>query len=265
MTDTLHPFIWYELLTTNADAATSFYADVAGWTITDSGQSGMDYRQLSAPDGMVGGLMPLPPEALDHGARPVWLGYIHVPDVDAAAQAIVDDGGAVQMPAMDIPGVGRIAMMRDPWGAPFYIMTPATEGESTACAMRPGHVAWNELITDDLDGAKAFYTRHFNWVLHDAMDMGEMGAYQFFAIGAGDTCGAVVGAMMRRPPMVPVSMWLYYIVTDDIDAALARAQAGGGTLVFGPQEIPGGEYIFQAMDPQGALFAMVGPRKGADA
>jgi predicted enzyme related to lactoylglutathione lyase len=94
-------FIWYELLTRDADAAQRFYGEVVGWTAINSGQPGMDYRIFDAGDGMAGGLMQINDQM--PGAKPVWLGYVAVPDVDAAVAEWTVAGGRVQMPAMDIP------------------------------------------------------------------------------------------------------------------------------------------------------------------
>ena len=58
-----------------------------------------------------------------------------------------------------------------------------------------------------------------------------------------------------------VSVWTYYIGVDDIDRAVAAINEGGGRILNGPMEIPGGEYALNAMDPQGAAFGLVGPRK----
>src|SRR3546814_7470061 len=68
----------------------------------------------------------------DHGARPTWLGYIAVEDVDASVEEIEARGGRVLMPAMDIPMVGRIAMVADPHGVPFYVMKPQGTGKRLA-------------------------------------------------------------------------------------------------------------------------------------
>ena len=87
-------FIWYELLTTDAEAARTFYADVIGWTATDSGQPAIDYRILAAAEGNVGGLMQITDDMRSAGARPVWLGYIAVDDVDRTVAAITAAGGA---------------------------------------------------------------------------------------------------------------------------------------------------------------------------
>ncbi len=120
-------FIWYELMTNDPAGAAAFYGAVVGWTIAadrDPAAGDVDYRMIGRSDGgNAGGMLALNADMLAGGARPIWIGYLHVADVDAAVAAIKADGGAVQMPAMDIP-VGRIAMVTDPQGAPFYVMAP---------------------------------------------------------------------------------------------------------------------------------------------
>jgi predicted enzyme related to lactoylglutathione lyase len=165
------------------------------------------------------------------------------------------------MPAMDLP-VGRIAMITDPQGIPIYIMTPIMppgmedmkSDVYDRCAV--GHVSWNELYTPDLDGAKAFYSKHFDFEFNSSMPMGEMGDYCFI-----DHKGEGIGAVMRKPPHVPVPGWNYYIRVADIDLAKAAAEANGGKVLNGPMEVPGGDWVINGMDPQGAAFALVGARK----
>ena len=78
-------------------------------------------------------MLTLNDEMAQHGARPVWLGYLHVEDVDATVAAIKAEGGQVMMPPWDQPGVGRLAMVTDPQGAPFYLMNPIPpEGDPDA-------------------------------------------------------------------------------------------------------------------------------------
>ncbi len=120
-------FIWYELMTPDPDAVAPFYAAVVGWTIgaAEAGlPGGMDYRMIGRTDGkFAGGVLRLSPDMVQHGAHPLWLGYLSSPDVDAHVSAIVADGGKVHMPAADLSNVGRIAMVTDPQGVPFYLMT----------------------------------------------------------------------------------------------------------------------------------------------
>ncbi len=256
-------FIWYELLTDNADAAEAFYAELIGWSVQHSEQPDMDYRIFSALDrdsgdsNEVGGLMALDEEMKAGGARPVWLGYIAVDDVDAAVAKLCAEGGSLQMPAMDIPEVGRIAMITDPQGAPFYIMKAFDDRPSLAFAAdkpRPGHCAWNELVTEDPEAAKSFYFGNFGWTKDGQMDMPE-GPYEFIRHNG------MIGAVMKRPEAMPVSAWLYYFRVPDIDAAVAITEQRGGQILFGPEEIPDGDLIIQALDPQGALFSLIGSRK----
>jgi uncharacterized protein len=255
-------FIWYELMTTDADGAKAFYDSVVGWNIGEASPEFQGYRMIGRSDGkFAGGVLPLTDEMQQHGARPMWLGYINVADVDAKVAAIEAAGGKTLM-KQDIPGIGRIAMVADPSGAPFYIMKPtppANDPNARSDVFSPDqaqHVRWNELSSADQDGATDFYARQFGWSQGDEMDMGEMGKYRMIKANS-----VIIGAIMRKPPQLPVSMWTYYIGVDNIDRAIEALTAGGGQILHGPMEIPGGEYALNAMDPQGALFGLVGPRK----
>ncbi len=248
-------FIWYELITTDPEAAATFYGAVVRWSSRDSGQADMEYRMWFAGDTPIGGLMALPAEAAARGLRPCWLGYLNVADVDAAVAAIIADGGAVHMPPTDIPQVGRFAAVADPQGAPFYVMAPLGAGPSRSFAPgEPGHGGWNELHTTDWQAALRFYGARFGWTASTSFDMGPMGTYQLFAAGGPD-----IGAMFNNDA-APRPMWLYYFNVDDITAAQARLLAAGGTLLRGPSPVPGDLWIVHARDPQGAMFALVGPK-----
>lgn len=257
-------FVWYELITPDPDGAKPFYDAVVGWDVEPQPSSeGMDYRMIRRSDGgHAGGVMRLSDDMAQHGARPVWLGYIGVDDVDASVTAAEQDGGKVMMPAWDVDGVGRMAMVTDPQGAPFYLMRPTADlaehkkDSDVFSVDQPQHVRWNELSTTDSDAAVAFYTRHFGWVQEGEMDMGAHGKYRFINHG-----GTMIGAIMPKMPEMPVTMWTYYIGVDDIDRAAEAIRSGGGQIFHGPMEIPGGEYAVNGMDPQGAAFGLVGPRK----
>ena len=255
--------IWYELMTPDAEASKAFYDSVVGWQIGEPVAEFQGYRMINrSDDRAAGGVLPLTDEMQQHGARPIWLGYIGVDDTDAAVAAIEEAGGKSLMPAMDIPNVGRIAMVADPQGAPFYVMKPIPPADKPNAQSdvfsvdQPQHVRWNELSTTDQDGAIAFYGSQFGWTQEGDMDMGEMGKYRFI-----QNRGTTIGAVMRKPPQLPVSLWTFYIGVDDIDRATEAVTSGGGRVLHGPMEIPGGEFSLNAIDPQGASFGLVGPRK----
>jgi uncharacterized protein len=259
-------FIWYELLTSDADAAADFYSTVVGWDIEASASGLMDYRMISASDGPVAGMMPLTTEMQSNGARPCWMGYILVDDVDASSANITVAGGSIHMAPWDIPGIGRMAFVADPQGVMFYIMKPTPpagnpDAQSTSfAATEPmvGHCAWNELSTTDTEGAKAFYGKEFGWVQEGEMDMGPLGKYEFWKDAEGRFG---LGAVMPKMPEMPVPFWTYYFRVPDIDTAVATITAKGGAIIQEPVEIPGGDFSMVGTDPQGAVFALVGARK----
>lgn len=248
-------FIWYELMTTDQDAAEAFYRAVVGWKMADAGQPGMRYTVLSAGDRGMGGIMAIPAEAARGGARPGWLGYVGVPDTDGAAKRIVEAGGAIHRAPDDIPSVGRFAVVADPGGALFQLLTPLPREDEPPPAepTTPGLVSWHELYAGNgQEAAFGFYSRHFGWETAELMDMGPMGKYRIFAAD-----GVPMGGMMDKPEDMPVSAWSFYVNVDRLDAAVDRIRKHGGQVLMGPHDVPGGSWIVQALDPQGAAFALV--------
>jgi predicted enzyme related to lactoylglutathione lyase len=258
MSTNVGKFVWYELITSDPKAAESFYRSVIGWETKDAGMPNMAYTLLSAGPSMVGGLMAIPEEVRAMGVPPCWTGYIHVDDVDAFAKRLVAAGGAIRRPAQDIPNVGRFAVVADPHGAVFMLFKGSmAQAPPPVPAGTTGHVGWHELYAGNLDQAWAFYSGLFGWTKADSMDMGPMGTYQIFATEG----GVPDGGMMNKPPQMPFACWTYYFNVDAADTAIARIKAGGGKITNGPQQVPGGSWIVQATDPQGAAFAIVAPKR----
>ncbi|OWK29746.1 VOC family protein [Sphingomonas mucosissima] len=247
--------IWYELLSTDPDASKTFYEAVIGWTVGPKPEGEMDYRMIEAASGdAVGGLMRLSPEMVQGGGRPMWLFYVGVDDVDATVARINQAGGSVQLPAFDMPGVGRMAMVADPQGNPLYVMRgesdePSHSWERTGM----GKCNWHELSTTDQAGSNGFYADVFGWTYPDRMTMpGDMGDYVFAAVNA-----EVIGATMKAGSQPPG--WLFYFRVPNIEEAAAKVKAGGGMVHAGPMEVPGGDRVIVASDPHGAAFGVVAP------
>lgn len=250
-------FVWYELMTSDLAAAEAFYGKVIGWTLVDSGMPGMRYVLAKAGGDDVAGLMALPPDAAAAGAQPGWIGYVGVASADASAGAAATAGGTILKAPEDIPGIGRFAVVADPNGIAFALFEPLDGGESKAFALgNPGHAGWNELQSTDWVKSWPFYSGLFGWAKADAMPMQAGEVYQLFSAGGDMGIGAMFNAIEA-----PRHAWLFYWNVEDIDAATARVTAGGGTVLMGPVEVPGGISIIQARDPQGVSFALVGPRK----
>ena len=252
-------FIWYELMTTDTDSAKAFYDAVVGWDISEGAAEYQGYRMIGRKDGgFAGGILPLTDEMQQHGARPIWLGYVNVSDTDEAIAEIEQAGGTKIMGPMDIPNVGRIAMVTDPQGAPFYVMKPippAGQEKQASDVFSPDaeqRVGWNELSTSDPVAARKFYGDRFGWGTEEYMDMGEMGEYRFIEQD-GTRIGALCGVMQGQQPK-----WRYYFRVPSISAAKDVAEQKGGTVHMGPHQVPTGDYIIIGTDPQGAEFALVG-------
>jgi uncharacterized protein len=245
-------------MTNDTKAASDFYKAVVGWNAAEFPMAdGSNYTVFSQGQTMVGGLMKLPPEAGAMGMKPCWSGYIAVDDVDADAKRIPAAGGKITREPTNIPNVGRFAVAADPGGAVFLIFKPNSDETPTPHAPgAPGFIGWHELYAGNIDREWDFYAKVFGWTKARAMDMGAMGVYQTFAID-----GVESGGMMNRPPQVPASFWNYYLGVDSVAAAKDRVTRHGGKVIMGPQEVPGGAWIIQAIDPQGAFFSLISATK----
>ncbi|MBB5709990.1 VOC family protein [Sphingomonas xinjiangensis] len=249
--------IWYELTTSDPQAAAAFYTHVVGWSAAGFGGAALtspeDYCILTAPDGQgVGGVTT---SGKSSAFAPGWGVYIGVNDVDFCVDQIVAAGGKVLDPPTTLEGVGRTALVSDPQGISFHLMRGASPEPSHAFDPKAvGRCAWHELMTPDDHAALVFYADQFGWTPDGAMPMGDMGAYSFVAHQ-----GVQIGAMMRTPPGER-SGWQFYFRITGIDAAHARVEEARGAVHMGPMEVPGGEWIVVASDPQGARFGLVGTR-----
>ncbi len=243
-------FAWYELMTSDTEAAGKFYSDVVGWTTREMpGDEGRPYTTFNVGSAGIAGMLKLT-------GHTGWIGYIVVDDVDAHIEKVVQAGGKLWKPATDVPGMLRFAVMSDPQGAAIALFTPNSAMTSQRPAPpAPGTIGWHELYTTDLEAGFDFYRKLFGWAKVNDMDMGPMGVYRIFDEGDHKQMGD--GGMMTKAPHIPVSCWNFYFHVDSIGAAVERVKAGGGKVLNGPMEVPGGAWIINGQDPQGAMFSLV--------
>lgn len=259
MPDSPCRFFWYELMTSDTAAALDFYKAVVGWGTTTPPVPDMPegaYTVLTVNgDYGVGGVMKMPEDACEKGGKPGWVGYILVPDVDNYVERVKAAGGSTFCAPQDIPNIGRFAVVGDPHGAVFMMMTPIGDAPcEKPDPWTPGMFSWRELHAGNGPEAWEFYSKMFGWTVEHDMDMNDLGVYRIFSTGDG-----MAGGMMTKMADCPVPFWLYYINVDDINAAVDRAKANGGQLLMGPHQVPTGSWIAQCTDPQGAMFALVSP------
>ena len=246
--------LWFELMTSDMAAAEAFYKPVVGWTTTPFDAAGMPYSMWTRSDGTpTGGVMTLPAELTARQVPPHWMMYIGVDNLEAAAAHAVRLGGSTVSPVITIPEVGRMQVVKDPQGAPFSLYEPNPMPKLPEGPPQDGDASWLELYTTDSAAAMSFYGELFGWRATETMDMGPMGVYRMF----GRSPQSLGGMMNKVDDMAHLpTAWLLYFKVPDVHAAAGRVKASGGTVMNGPMEVPGGDWIVQGMDPQGAAFAL---------
>ncbi len=246
-------FVWYELMTTDPDRARGFYGELFNWkTIENPDFPG--YKMLANGEAPFAGSMQLPEQAQKMGAPSHWVAYIAVDDVDAKAEEVKSLGGKVYVPANDIPKVGRFAVVADPQGAVFALFKGEGEMPEKSGQAGLGEYCWHELMATDQAAAVDFYGKIAGWTKGQAMSMGEAGTYQMINRGDKTFGGIAVLPPEAQKGGVPAH-WLQYVVVEDINKSVARAEELGGTKLHGPIPVPGGQVaIFK--DPTDAVFGM---------
>lgn len=250
--------VWFNLVTSDVEAAKNFYTKTVGWGIQDWNDCPKPFSLWTVGETPIGGLDDGLPDLNRAGVSPHWIGYVAVDDVDATARRAEELGGEVRTPGVDIPGVGHFAIIADPQGAVIALLS--SDGDRTVPdGQKPGFFGWHELHTTDYQSAWKFYSALFDWKHATTLDMGEAGVY-FLYRHAEDPDEAWMGGMFdaakqeNKPPH-----WLYYVNVDDMEAVLARARRGHGKVLHGPAEVPGGGRMAQCVDPQGGRFAIFAP------
>jgi predicted enzyme related to lactoylglutathione lyase len=245
-------FVWYELMTTDPEAAKVFYSKVVGWDTRAYPGMETPYTMWMKGETPVGGVMTIPEEARAGGAPPNWMMYVGTPDAAAICSQATALGGKIEVEPREIPQVGHFAVISDPQGAVFAVMQPVDEGSMPEHPAEVLDISWRELATTDAPAAVDFYTTLFQWEKHNASEMGAMGIYQEFG-----RSGTPLGGIFTKPKgMAAPPHWLLYAKVRDIGTAVETVRSLGGQLINGPMEIPGGDLVAQLADPQGAVFAL---------
>lgn len=239
-----HP-CWMDLTVPDAKAAAAFYASVFGWDYTVSGPEFGHYHQAKIDGRGVAGLgQPMGSDA----APPAWTLYFAADDVDAMTTHAKDLGGSVLFPVMEVPGLGRMAIVADPTGAAFGLWEPMAH-HGFGVAYEPGGLAWCEVVTEDAGAATAFYQS-----LLGAEAQPVEGRRTYFTLQKG---GESIGGIAQGTEAGAPSHWSTYLMVEDADAAAATVRAEGGSVLDGPVDSEYGR-IYHVSDPFGATFKVLG-------
>jgi predicted enzyme related to lactoylglutathione lyase len=160
-------------------------------------------------------------------------------------------GGTVTKEISSIPNGGKYAVLADPQGAAIAVYQSAQDAGKESPPKR-GEFSWHELATTDWKAAVDFYSAVFGWEKMAEHDMGAMGKYVLFGSN-----GVQRGGMFNKPAEYPGGpSWLGYIRVKDVNETAKKAKGARATLINGPMEVPGGDWIAQFVDPYGAMFAV---------
>jgi predicted enzyme related to lactoylglutathione lyase len=237
-------FVWHELMTPDTAGAHSFYSKALGWK-TQSWDQDPSYSMFVAGSGPLGGSVAEP-----NGA-PNWLTYVGTTDVAATVEQARSLGGKVVKELTSMPNGGTYAVLTDPQGASFGVYASTTEPGPEGAPKR-GEFSWHELATTDYRAAFDFYSALFGWERLQEHDMGPMGVYFIFGRN-----GVQKGGIFNKPAeMKGPPAWCGYVRVKDVNQIVNKVKSARGTLINGPMEVPGGDWIAQFLDPYGAMFAV---------
>lgn len=253
MSDTSVPvgrFVWHDLMTTDVPQALSYYRDLLGWEYKEVDMEGFgQYSMIHVGGTEHGGFTPLDAAA---GHPPHWISYVAVEDVDATCAQTQELGGQVPVPGMDIPGVGRFAVITSSTGAVISPYTPlAPKGDPTDPELP---FCWHELLSADPESDGKFFSTLFSWT-QTTQEIPGMGPYHLF-VRKGDRQTA---GMLQNPEEGARSAWLPYVAVEDVDATAAKVKELGGTVCVAPDDIPGIGRFAVTADPAGAMLALFKP------
>jgi uncharacterized protein len=244
-------FIWYDLMTPNANESIGFYKELLGWTTQTDDASG-HYTMIKVGDRFIGGFVALPPETDPH---PRWIAYVSVSDLSATIKSAEEMGGKSIGPPTDVQGAGRFAIFRDPDGAAFSAFEiKGKKWESTLQAEDPplpGDFCWHELATPNPEKTAGFYARLFGWESRTGEASVHADYWLYKRAGKG------VAGMWRIPPGSEFSAhWLLYILVDDIEKMTLKAEKLGAKVLRPPTELPQIGRFSLIRDTVGAVVAL---------
>jgi uncharacterized protein len=248
VTDPHGSFCFAELHTADVDGAKRFYGDLLGWKTVESPVDGYTLFQQDGKD--VAGLRRVEQSA----SR--WIPFLSVASADASSAKALQLGAAVLTAPTDTGDLARTAVLRDPAGGTIGLWEP--RGHAGAALLdEPGALWWAELLTREVAVAKTFYSNLLNWRAIDTLKYGIR--YSVFKLGDESLAGLLpIGADWGAVS----PYWQILFAVDNCDARVDRAKKAGGSLVFGPNDVPNAGRAAIVSDPRDAVLVLMQPLPG---
>jgi uncharacterized protein len=241
---------WVDVSVDDVPKAIAFYQALFGWDIELGGPEVGGYSIAHQDGGIVAAVSP---KMAGPDAPTVWTTFLATDDVDATAAKIKDAGGQILAEPMDVMEEGRLAVAMDPAGAAFALW----QGGNTSgiqVANEPGTLSWNEQMSRDFEGSKAFYQAVFGYGYQDMSADG-------FKYATPTVDGHEIGGIGEYPEGTPAELpaaWATYFAVTDTDATVTKVTELGGSVVRPADDTPYGRIAVVA-DNQGAVFSVITP------
>ena len=245
-------FVFAELVTPDLAGAERFYGGLFGWTFRDIPIRRLRYAEASVDGHNVAGLIerPLPPGSTH---RPDWLPFVSTPSVDTAVTIASNNGGRVLYAPRDIPGFGQEAVLADPQGAVFAVLSSAS-GDPADSDTAAGDWIWSSLLTPDPDAAATFYGKLFPYQAFPAPDSDGV---HHLIVAAEYFSRASINSLPAGLPPNARARWLRFVRVADVNEAATRAVALGGRILAQPHVDREGSSVAILADPAGAAFGVM--------
>lgn len=246
-------FAWYDIMAVDETVTNPFYSGLFGWDFSAEPRPNDGYRMVTFEGQGLGGSLPWKTES----GRSAWMGYIQVTGIAEHVARARELGATIFVESMDIPNVGTFAVLNDPAGAPFYLyeILPEYRAATTGYDRGPGHIIWNELITNDLPAASAFYREIADWELVPTSP--DPLAYTVAKVD-----GAPVAGLFQPEAPPENAAWIMSINTDDIDVTMEKTIQLGGKVIHAASTVPGVGRTAWIADPTGGVIGLMQPEAG---
>ncbi len=250
-------FSWFELATTDQNAAKNFYTSLFGWTADDNPMGpGQVYSMFRIQGRDAAAAYTLQPEQRAQGVPPHWNLYVTVENADESARRAGDLAGKVVVPPFDVMDLGRMAVIADPTGAHFCLWQPKKH-PGVGITGENGAFSWADLNSPDAAAATRFYSGLFGWEF--AKDENDPDPSGYLHIKNGEH---YIGGMPRGKQAANIPPhWLVYFHVSDCEASSRKARNGGAQVLLPTMALEHVGRFAVLKDPQGAAFALFEPEK----
>jgi len=233
--------VWHELLTSDMQGAGTFYQQLFGWEIQPLGEAyGLVHHNGRAIAGIA--------QKRDAGKSALWLSFMSVDDVDATVSRVKAGGGDILLPATNLPGRGRVAVVADNQGVVFGLIR-SSNGDPEPRKPGLNDWLWREVWSQDRAATEKFYADTFDMrLVHTAIANTD---YRYFAHAGKPRIGLV-----DAPAVGTAQVWMVYVRVADPEATAKQAEALGGSVLLAPDQEIRADSVAVIADPTGGVLVV---------